>query len=320
MGGIAISFEPGLDLADSKVSATGRTVRPPTGDELGILGFDLDDVTGIYDGGQGQRLTEWARGAGYNEPPNQYRLARLGDRYGRQDWSGRNVAGRCRPAMLTIDAAGPGKIDRITLQPKLVDHQIFGPSDVATTGKAELAGTVSTSLEVGFAVTVEDAISVEVNVEAGIGPVKGGGGTSISESVSTEHSTSRSRTEDVSSSSALEFEVPTGEIIAAVLTLSRGDITATVPVRARLTGDVLLGDTTGDTGAKDGIWGYPLEDWPPARAGNQPGNGLAATYLVQIASGIYGAKNSRAVRCRTASIADVEAAAGTDKAATQIYP
>lgn len=315
---IAISFTPGLDIAESRVRASGRQLHPITPDALADLGYDPSDVSGITDGGQSFHLTNWAYQLGFHEPLDGIRLAQEKD-VGRSDietvdWHGRSVPRSLAPAAIWITPllGKPGKIDSIFLEPKLIGHEVYGPNATDSEATATLSGKVQESLTVGLAVGKTHAISFDVNVEMGAGPIKAGAGSSISETVSVEHSRANTKSEEYDLEGSISFKVSAGKVIAAVCTVSEGIISATVPVVAQLTGDVLCWVNQSFGNGRQGTVAVPLESWPVRK--------LQAVYLAQIQGAIYGDESYRDVECRSGMPADVEAAAGTDKPRYRVYP
>ena len=258
--GIAVNIVPGLALDDTHVKADGEQTRDPTGDDLGKIGFVLGDYHNYANHSDNSFYAQiLRRNEAYTRRVDPHQITILGlpeTLYltGDQsmwddapqfaiDENGNGTSPRpARRPQIVITPAGEGSVDKITKQLVLADFSTYGPVATESRGKLSVSAAVAQSVAVGWSKSVSDSVSTSVEVGVEIGAI----GLSAKDSETFEHSVEigqswdESTETDVGSVNELEFDIgPDDGVIAAVLTLTKGVLHASVPVAVTLVGDVL---------------------------------------------------------------------------------
>jgi len=337
MSGIAVNIKPGLALGDTTVVADGSQTRDPTSDDTTKLGF----VLGCYHNyanhsDQSFYAQILRRNVAYTRRTHPHLITALGlpeTLYltGPQsiwddapqfaiDADGNGTSPRpARRPQLLIAPAGDGSVDRITKQLVLADFSTYGPVATESRGKLSVSAAVTQSVEVGWSRSVTDSVSNTVEIGVEIGAI----GLSAHDSETFEHSVEvgqhwdESTETDVGSVNELEFDIGPGDgVIAAVLTLTKGVLHASVPVQATLVGDVLA--DYGRVG-RSSDWPYRNHYGIPQFV-TYPLAVEPATYLMSVTVDFASGSDARTLKAPDDTEATINRLVDSDDKPVVVYP
>ena len=127
---------------------------------------------------------------------------------------------------------------KLTLTPNLVDYSWWDnrASDTEREYQASLSQSVEETIELGWERSFTVGVSQSISVKAGEGPLEATSETSVSVEASVGQSRSESRSVSLGVESDVQGEVPAGQLDAAVLTSSKGDLIVDAQIRTQVQG------------------------------------------------------------------------------------